>query len=174
MKKLIVLALLATLAGGAYASSVAVPWFVDFAAESSTIPAGSGMFGLQLSSYIYLKNNTEGDPDGDGTAGLQCAIVYTTAGGDDMTPVANTFTIAPNAAIAFRPFRDDDTEAPLGLVPNCLAVDEGRVLTDPLPAGSATVIWPGESADVQGFVITYDGKISGVSSYLLPPGASTP
>ena len=169
MKKLIVLALFATLACGAYASSVAVPWFSDFAAPGTVVfPSDQpGLFGLTLSTYITLKNNTADD--------LLCEIVYTDAKGNDMTPDANTFLIAGEAAIGFRPVKDDISEAPnVGvnpgtqyLVPNAAALDTGA---DPLPAGSASVSWIGDPKDVQGMVTLSNMALQSQSSYLLPEG----
>ena len=165
MKKLIVLALLATLAGGAYASSVAVPWFTDFAGEAATggdyPPSVAGLFGLKSSTYVTLKNNTED--------ALMCEIIYTDKVGTDMTPAVNTFTIAAQAAIGFRPYRDDNTEAPAGLVPNCTVV-EPWTLGSVLPAGSAKVSFVGDPKDVQGMVTMYDTTLNASSSYLLPEG----
>ena len=165
MKKFIVLALLAVMASGAYASSVAIPWFNDFAAAASgggdLPPSGGGLFGLKGSTYITLKNNTEDD--------LLCEIIYTDKLGRDMTPDPNTFVINAKAAIGFRPYRDDATEAPLGLVGNCTVV-EPWVGGEVLPAGSAKVSFVGDPKDVQGMVTMHDTAINASSSYLLPEG----
>ena len=163
MKKLIVLALLATLACGAYASSLAVPWFSDF--EGTSI---GGDWGVRSSTYVTLKNNTTDD--------LLCEIVYTDAKGNDMTPLANTFLIGGSAAIGFRPVVDDLTEAPNAsvnpgpayLVPNAAADQTSG--NDPLPAGSATVSWVGGVKDVQGMVTLTDLSMDSNSAYLLPEG----
>lgn len=169
MKKLIVLALFATLACGAYASSVAVPWFNDMAAPlSGTGPSSvPGIYGSLLSTYITLKNNQDDN--------LLCAIEYTDAKGNDMTPVENTFIINAGAAIGFRPYRDDISEAPNtgfggpaeNLVPNCTADPTGL---DPLPAGSAKISWVGGPKDVQGMVVLSNMRLESQASYLLPPG----
>ena len=171
MKKLIVLALLATLACGAYASSVAVPWFSDFAAAGTSVfPSNNpGLFGVQMSTYITLKNNT--------TDELLCAITYSDAKGNDQTPAANTFVIGANSVVGFRPVADDISEAPNAgstpgpqyLVPNATSNTDG---TDPLPAGSAKVEWVGGVKDVQGIVTlsNMSAAVLSQSSYLLPEG----
>lgn len=110
MKKLGLIVASMAVAGGAYASTLAVPWFVDNApvgdgpvSKSITTGAGSKVeFGV-----IILKSNRT-DP-------VVCSITYFNQDGKELGPYPpnNTFAIAPKASVQFRPVASD----PAGDVP---------------------------------------------------------
>ena len=179
MKKLIVLTLMLSIAGIAFASSLALPWFVDSKITATGIPPKvKGVVGV-----VYLKNKTAEE--------VICSIEYFTQTGLPIGPNApnNTFAIQPLASLAFRPCVEDPDsvgggqEAPTAgmLVPD--RPPHGN--SSSLPAvpgndnkinGSAVVTWLGEAADVQGiYVSTQSAAINAEKivawAHLLPPGA---
>ncbi len=123
MKRFTVLATaLAIGVGSAFASSINVPWYVDFPTQNVDFgdPVATG-FNLDFVSIVYLKNNTEET--------LVCTIEYFAPGGTQLGPIdpsltddpdgdginnfgelGNTFTIAPLSALAFRPVADDPND----------------------------------------------------------------
>lgn len=149
MKKLAITACAAVLgAGVAFASSLSVPWFVDNGPAANKVPGTlPGVTGM-----VTLKNNT---PD---TMTLQ--IAYFTQSGVGIGPAApgNTFSIAGNASVAFRPVADDPDTATGGqesvpgrAVPNRPLTGVGN---DGKKNGALTVQWVGDPTDVQG-IVTY-------------------
>ena len=144
MKKFIVMALLVAVSAGAFASSLAVPWFWDAAPDDAGYPPSSSS-----ATYISLKNNTD--------EALTCQILYYAPDGTEQEAV-NTFSISASAAIGFRPAGTDGAEGSGSVVPNA---DNA--------AGSATVKWVGEASDVQGRLIQVEST-SDMAMYLLPQG----
>jgi hypothetical protein len=192
MKKLSVV-LIMLVGGIAFASSLSIPWYVDNAASNTGLPpvaaVNAGM------SIIYLKS-TILDP-------VVCYIEYFNENGVSLGPDApnNTFVIAPQAALGFRPVAADASnsvpafagdpnptryqygqEGAAGYaVPNRpRSVDTttnvpGRTFVDTKKNGSITITWlnAGPTA-VQGSQNAYAANLAGsiVSfSHLLPPGA---
>ena len=181
MKKLIVVTLMLSIAGIAFASSLALPWFVDNPNKLATglPPSVKGTVGV-----VYLKNNTN--------EVTTCSIAYYTQGGLAIGPPSpgNTFAIQPKASLAFRPCAyDPDT-----VVGGQEAVDAGLLVPDRPPHGnssllpvvpgneaakmngSAVVTWLGEGSDVQGIYVSM--QTTGAPAlkvlswaHLLPPGA---
>jgi len=181
MKKLIAVTLMLSIAGIAFASSLAIPWFVDSGKTGTGLPPSiKTVVGL-----VYLKNTTD--------AVVTCSIEYFTQTGTAIGPPApgNTFTINPKASIAFRPVASDpDTADP----PGQEAADAGWLVPDRPPFGnsagivmpgnddkingSARIEWMGGSGDVQGiFLWTQAAKQDDAAAlkmiswaHLLPPG----
>ena len=146
MKKFVVVAaILAVGAGVAFASSLNVPWFLD--RDTST---GLGNL-TKEKTYVGIHNNL--------SETMTCSIKYYGRDGN-LLQDWNTFNIAANATVSFRPhILDPSTEpAPAQLVPKC-----------PDPFGSAVIAWQGAPTDVQGRLL----EISAAKcyAYLLPPGA---
>ena len=165
MKKLgLVLTVMVVLAGVAYASSVAIPWFVDNAAAGAGWPPAA-----KNTTLIYLKNNTDDV--------LTAEITYYSEDGSNLGPEfpENTFSISPKATVAFRPVVAD----PIGTLPggtlNGLEGAEGLAIpdrprdVDTKMNGSAVVSWTGGPTDIQGMVATTSLALS--YAHLLPPGA---
>ena len=142
MKKFIVMALLVAVSAGAFASSLAIPWFFDNSTEYP--PTGNAQ-----TAFIALKNNTDD--------ALVCQIVYYSAAGDAQEAV-NTFEIATQASIAFTPKSTLGAEGP--------GADVGSADTE---SGSATVKWVGDLTDVQGRIMQV-GSNGNMGMYLLPSG----
>lgn len=166
MKKLsITLALVLTLgAGVAFASSLAIPWFVD------NSPAGSGWPPTSRNTtLVYLKNNTEDD--------ITAEIEYFAPDGTPLGPAApaNTFVLPAKATTYFRPAIDDPVGSLPGGLPGgqenavALAVPNRPITTEqPQKNGSITISWVGGPNDIQGMVATAGPNIS--YAHLLPPG----
>ena len=180
MKKLIVVTLMLSIAGIAFASSLAIPWFVDATATGTKVPPTSkATLGL-----VYLKNNTD--------SVATCSIEYFTAAGVTIGPPApgNTFVIAPKASIAFRPVASDPStnaggqENPAAgwLVPDRPPFGNSSDIVMPgndnKINGSARIEWLGGGGDVQGMFLTIQSALQAdqiplkiVSwAHLLPPG----
>ena len=81
----------------AYASSLAIPWFVDNAQIGSGIPGDSN----GVTGVVTLKSNVASE--------ITCYITYYNQAGDKLGPFPpdNSFTIAPLSSLAFRPVQDD-------------------------------------------------------------------
>jgi len=177
MKKTLVVIVAMVMGGVAFASSLSVPWFVDTGPAANKLPpATTGVTGL-----VYLHNNK--------TEPITCSIRYFTQGGNDIGPEApnNTFVIAPQASLAFRPVAYDPDTVGGGQE----ATDAGLLVPDrPMdtsipgnnPAkknGSLVVTWLGAATDVQGvytqsqYVVQADSAVGKLTGYghLLPPGA---
>ena len=181
MKKLIVVTLMLSIAGIAFASSVAIPWFVDSNKTATGIPANvKATVGI-----VYLKNNTDDV--------VICSIAYFTAAGLPIGPPApgNTFTIEPKASLAFRPVVSDPSTIPGGqenvaagwLVPDRPPFGNSSLLplvpgNDDKKNGSAVIEWLGGPGDVQGIFVTTQSALQADSTalkivswaHLLPPG----
>ncbi len=148
MKKIAILSAVMLVGTGiAFASSLTVPFFLDSGvAVSGSLTPSSGS-----STFIALKNNTEGE--------IEVFVTYTRNDGSDVTPDANSFTLLANQTLGFRPFVDDTgAEGPGAVVPNA-----------EFNRGSAKFEWVGgEPTDIQGRLAEY--QTNGSFSYLLPPG----
>jgi hypothetical protein len=164
MKKMtMVMVAMAMVAGIAFASSLSIPWFVDNAPVGANWPPNTGLMTL-----IYLKSNV--------TDVLQCEITYFSEDGVNLGPVYpdNTFTIAPQSAVAFRPVALD----PIGSLPggSTLGVEGAQGVAvpdrprdvDTKMNGSASISWVGGPNDLQGMVATTSMAMS--YAHLLPPG----
>jgi hypothetical protein len=152
MKKLSIIAI--TLMIGTsmvFASSVAVPWFVDNGPVASGSPATTD----GTMTLITLKNTRDEVAD--------CTITYYNAAGDDLGPandaISNTFAIAPLSSLAFRPVKfDPGNSVPDVGVAGGQEGNQGRLVPDrPLDVdtkknGSATIVWYGPASQVQGQV----------------------
>ena len=177
MKKALVVMIALTVGGLAFASSLSVPWFVDTAPAQAKFPPNvNGVSGI-----VYLHNNT--------LTPKVCSIEYFTQAGSSVGPASpdNTFVIAPQASIAFRPVASDPSTAPGGqesidsgwLVPDRPMITVAGEPDEPKKNGSLGVTWLGEATDVQGvyvmnqFVVQPDSAVGKLVSYafLLPPGA---
>jgi len=164
MKKLslVVVALLIG-AGIAYASSISIPWFVDNADPGAGWPPSA-----RNTTLIYLKSNVD--------EVVTCEITYFSEDGVNLGPEfpANTFTINPKSAVAFRPVATD----PIGTLPGGttlgvegsqgVAVPNRPTAVDPKKNGSASISWVGGPNDIQGMVATTSTALS--YAHLLPPG----
>lgn len=173
MKKLSIVAVALVLGAGiAYASSLAIPWFVDNAPTPTAYPPVGGTLGL-----IYLKNNLDTPVIAD--------IVYVNQEGQVLGPFENnTFEIPALATVAFRPTMDDPVAAGgqesevARLVPNRPRSEGGAPIpgTDPplvdaRKNGSATISWIGGDKDIQGMIVQVGGTGGALSyAHLLPPG----
>ena len=164
MKKLgLVLTVMVALAGVAYASSLAIPWFVDNALPGAGWPPAA-----KNTTLIYLKNNTDDV--------LVAEITYYSAEGVNLGPEypANTFAIDPKASVAFRPVvADPNGTLPGGTLlglegPAGIAIPDRPVDVDTKQNGSAVVSWTGGPTDVQGMLATTSMALS--YAHLLPPG----
>lgn len=173
MKKLGFLAMMVALGGVAFASSLAVPWFVDNAPAACNNPPNlpGGEMGI-----VTLKSNVD--------RVMTCAITYYNSAGERLGPDApnNTFTIAPMSALAFRPVANDPgtaggQEGAQGLlVPN----RPMGVVTPTYPSGdnkkngSITIMWDGDPTDIQGqyayFNTSTANQMNSSYGHLLPPG----
>ena len=179
MKKFIVVTLMLSMAGIAFASSLALPWFVDSHITASGIPPTvKGVVGL-----VYLKNNMDAE--------TTCSISYYTATGLAIGPPApdNTFVIQPKASIAFRPVAYDPSTVSGGqeniasglLVPDRPPHGNSSLLAavpgnDDKINGSAVIMWLGDGSDVQGIYVSTQSAAVGAEkivawAHLLPPGA---
>lgn len=154
---------MAMVAGIAFASSLSIPWFVDNAAAGAGWPPNARNMTL-----IYLKSNV--------TDVLQCEITYFSEDGVNLGPIYpnNTFTIAPQSAVAFRPVMKDPIDSlPGGSLLGVegaqgAAVPDRPVDVDPKKNGSASISWVGGPNDLQGMVATTSMAMS--YAHLLPPG----
>lgn len=172
MKKVsVVVMMLMVGAGIAYASSIAIPWFVDdWTMIASGYPPSSSVM-----TVVYLNNTTDDT--------IEFEIRYFNDAGVDLGPEApyNTFTIPPKASVGFRPCAIDPapgvtgtatdwqgnpvpfTGAPGGQESLTAALVPVRPQGNPVDTsswsgnGSATVSWQGDAADVQGMVMTLGG-----------------
>ena len=175
MKKALVVMMALTVGGLAFASTLSVPWFVDTAPAAAKFPPRvNGVTGI-----VFLHNNT--------VTPKLCSIEYFTQTGTGIGPESpdNTFIIAPQASLAFRPVASDPDSVGGGQE----AVDAGWLVPDrPMGTtggndnkanGSLVITWLGENTDVQGvyimnqYVVQPDSAAGKLVSYahLLPPGA---
>ena len=172
MKKASVLvAMLMVGACVAYASSIAVPWFID---DPTTVAPGYPP-STSVMTLIYL-NNTTADT-------IEFEILYFNDSGVELGPYYpnNTFTIPPKASVGFRPCAIDPTPGTTGTyvdyngveIPFTGAVGGQESLTaavipnrpQGVPEdlstwtgnGSATISWTGDPSDVQGMVVSLGG-----------------
>jgi hypothetical protein len=168
MKKLSIIAITLMIGTSVvFASTIAVPWFVDNGPTASGSPAATD----GTMTLITLKNTM-------GTT-AECTITYYNAGGDELGPAAldgaNTFSIAPLSSLAFRPVKfDPGNSVPVVGVPGGQEGTQGRlvpdrpmdyvleeavegeggsdVVIDTKKNGSATIYWDGPASQVQGQV----------------------
>lgn len=169
MKKLgLVMSVMVVLAGLAYASSIAIPWFADNAPVDSGWPPKPAIDRNQVVTLIYLKNNTDDV--------VTAEITYFSQDGVNLGPEfpANTFSISPKASISFRPVAVDPDGSVTGGTVGGLEGAEAVLVpdrprdVDTKKNGSATVSWVGGPTDLQGMVATAGNAIS--YAHLLPPG----
>ena len=152
MKKLSIIAITLMIGTSVvFASSMAVPWFVDNGPTASGSPAASD----GTVTLITLKNTL-------GTT-VDCTITYYNAAGDDLGPandaISNTFAIAPLSSLAFRPVQyDPGNSVPTHGVANGQEGSQGYLVpdrprdVDTKKNGSATIRWEGPPSQVQGQV----------------------
>ena len=183
MKKLGIIAATLALCVSVYASSLAVPWFVDTAPSANGVPGKApGVTGI-----IVLKSNR--------TDTVECTLDYFNANGDELGPfgVANSFVIPALSSVSFRPVATDPSTVAGGqesaaavVIPNRpVSVDTNTPIPGTNPPvidtkknGSLTISWAGGASDVQGLVTYFQTSVDPTSgatvtfSYgtLLPPG----
>ena len=183
MKKLGIIAVLAVFGTSAFAATLGVPWFVDNAQKATKIPQTKfiGTSRGSVTGIVTLKSNV-GTP-------LECSITYYDAAGTDLGPAFpnNTFTIAANSSVAFRPGIYDPSGAsglPGAEGGGQEGAQGGLVPDSSQTNGSMVVSWVGGSSDVQGQVAyfqtsihpndtpsTADPRLVTYSyAHLLPPG----
>ena len=138
------MALLVAVSAGAFASSLAVPWFWDSAPDGSGYPPSEGS-----STYIALKNNTDET--------LVCQVIYYLPDGEVQEAV-NTFEIAASSARSYRPAGTDGSEGSASVIGNA----DGA-------AGSAVIKFVGDATDVQGRLLQVEAA-GDLAMYLLPTG----
>lgn len=185
MKKLgIVAATLVLGSGVAFAASVAIPWFVDNAVSNADIPHRTlNASGEAVTTLVTLKSNS--------TDVLTCTILYFNQDGTALGPFTNnTFTIAPQSSLAFRPVRVDpgngitgpngEAGAPFGQEGNQgVKVPDRPRDVDTKFNGSITITFPGDERDLQGQVAVFEtqntnGNMLTMSyGHLMPPGKSS-
>ena len=174
MRKVTILAVALMIGTGcAFAASVAIPWFVDNAPAYAGLPPTSG-----VTCLITIKNNLNSTFNGE--------ITYYNESGQLLGPPFpnNTFEVAANAAVAFRPVRYDYGQAggqeglPGSLIPDRprgdIDVDgNGTIdIVDGKKNGSCTITWVGGAGDLQGQLawIQNAGGMIVSFAHLLPPG----
>lgn len=145
MKKLgFVAVMLMVGASVAFASSISVPWYIDNAGINRGLTPEGGL----TMTLIYLKNNA--------SEKIVCQIAYNAADGSALGPAvgSDTFEIAPQATILFRPVADDSNLAQGGQEdPSTGAKVPNRPRTvDPKKNGSITIRHPGPPGTVSGEV----------------------
>ena len=147
MKKLAVATLALTVASVAFASTLAVPFFLDNGAGT---PLSSGNAG-----FIGIVNNT-----GENIA---MSVYYRDSDLINRTPAMNSFTLGANAQMAWRPaIADAGSEGPGVGVPDMNNLGDKK-------GGSAIMAWIGGAQDVQGRYYQ-KGSDGSFGLYLLPPG----
>lgn len=159
MKKFALIALVLTVGVTcAFAASLKVPWFVDNAPPAAGIPPTSG-----TTTLVYLSNNTNSQ--------VVCSIRYFSAGGADLGPnTNNTFSIDPNATVAFRPVANDPSTANGGQenpASGNLVPDRPRDV-DTAKNGSLVVTFPGVNGTLGGQVTAYS-SLGFASAHALVP-----
>jgi hypothetical protein len=115
MKK-VTIALALIVAGSAFGASLAIPWFVDNAGANSGVPAANG----GTVGIVFLKNTTDntitayisyynqgGDYLGPNVDPANPANSYVDGNFGNGKPTGNSFTIAPQSSLAFRPVACD-------------------------------------------------------------------
>ena len=186
MKKVLVVSVLVLVGASlAFASSMSVPFFADYAAVDGGSPPPAGQVAL-----IYLKSNV---PDV-----VTCEIIYYNSAGEELGPFApdNSFTIQPFSGLAFRPvMMDPDGQTTydpgtgvVGPYPGGFEGSQGVAVPDrprsvdavtPIPGttiidqkknGACTISWVGGPSDVQGYAATINAG-GYAFGYLLPPGS---
>ena len=153
--------------GVAVANSVGVPWYVDNGGTNIGLQPAAG----QGIGIVYAKNNTDDD--------LLVAIRYFDRDGLDLGPnyPDNTFEIAANSTVAFRPVAHDPVETYEGgqeaatgaAVPNRPRL-EGQSMGK---NGSIALSYVGEASALSGQITQWwapaTGGVFGMS-HLLPAG----
>ena len=132
----------------AFAGVISVPQFSDGggSTNSSFFPTANS------ATFIAMKNNT--------STTQTYTVLYYSLVGVNRTPTANTFTIAGNASVSWRPVADDPNEGVLGqAVPN--ATGTGG-------SGSATILYS-DSTDPSGRVLVNAGATLSSYGYALFP-----
>jgi hypothetical protein len=172
MKKAsVVVVMLLVGAGIAYASSIAVPWFID---DPTTVAPGYPP-NTSVMTLIYLNNTTSDE--------ITFEILYFNDAGVELGPYPpnNDFVIPPKASVGFRPCAIDPTPGTNGTyvdwngvsIPFTGAVGGQESLTAAVIPnrpqgvstdlstwtgnGSCTISWQGLPSDVQGCVVSLGG-----------------
>jgi hypothetical protein len=132
-------------------SVLSVPFYLDNASnfDANGVPADG------TASFVGVKNGRDYP--------ITLTITYTDTGGNDHTPVANTYVLSANSMVSWRPFADDPAEgAGSGqLVPN----------TSGGPAWGSVLLEA--NGPVTGRLITLDGIQDSMAMMLLPEGGGT-
>ena len=178
MKKFIVVAMVLTLGGVAYGSSIGVPWFVDFADPATKVPPITG----GITGLVYLNNGTAAD--------ITCSIAYYNPAGVFVGPFSpeNTFVVNAGASIGFRPGKSDPNTVAGGqedvnsgwLVPDRptdFVIPGSTTGPDTQLWGSLRIEWAGASSDITGMYSQFqhvgggihEGKVMSFA-HLLPTG----
>jgi hypothetical protein len=130
------------------ALTISVPFYLDNASNlgSGSVPADGS------ASFVGVKNM--------GNSAVTLTLTYTDTEGVDHTPIPNTYVLAANSMVSWRPFADDPAEGNSSgrLVPN----------TDDGPAWGSIKI--DATGPVTGRLITMDGIQDSTSMMLLPEG----
>lgn len=164
MKKIGLIALALTVgASCAYAASIKVPWFIDNAAVGAGIPPTGGDDGFPRTLTLVSLSNTTATV-------LECSIAYyDTLGnfiGPDQNGSDNTFVIAPNATVQFRPVASDLVDGTTN--PNGQESVAGNSVPN-RPAGgkngSITITYQGDAADMAGIVQFYSQGTARASAF---------
>ena len=155
-------------------------WTQSTSAQHNTssmmlLPEGTGSTVLSVPFYLDNASNfVGGNVPNDGSASfvgvknmsgvaVTLTLTYTDTGGNDHTPVVNTYVLAANSMVSWRPAADDPIEGNSSgrLVPN----------TDGGPSfGSVRIDADGP---ITGRLITLDGIQNSTSMMLLPAGGGS-
>ncbi len=119
---------------------LAAPFYLD----NGDLLAGS-MPSTGVATFIGVKNMS--------AKSITLTITYTSGDGTDVTPANNTFVMAPNQGVSWRPAADDPTEGAGQAVPN---------LAGGFPAGSVLITANGP---ITGRLVELDGDNSMRSAY---------
>lgn len=133
----------------ALAGTISVPQFNDGGGNTN-----SSFFPTTLSAtFINLKNNT--------STAQTYTILYYSLDGVNRTPAVNTFSIAANASVGWRPFNaTDPNQGPSGILIPSKVGPEG--------AGSATILYT-DTVDPSGRVlVNVAGSVSSYGYALFP------
>lgn len=137
MKKLFASVALMAVAGIAFGAALRVPFFLD---NGSTAPAPLAQPATGAAGFIGVFNT--------GSTALELSVVYFDATNVNRTPVNNTFLLASNQGVSWRPGAADSAAEGASIVPNMTGfnnIDGGTTATPFTPplAGSATISWVG-------------------------------
>jgi hypothetical protein len=154
MKKLgLVVVAMAMITGVAFANSISIPWYVDFAAADGTLPPAAG----GIASAVFINNSTGSD--------IVAHIRYFTQTGADIGPEdhnsggsGNSFNVPALSTVAARLAVDDEVQeaSPGGRdIPNRPLDGDGN---DGKKNGSAVITYVGAAGDLNGQITTWDSS----------------